>query len=156
MFFDWLHIWVCTRILLETSEDKIFAVCHNGLSLLFDAFNILHLMYHEATACHVTQVRSANRSSLTLCVFLFFISQYPPLERGTSQSWTILAKYIQERLQILKFLALQLPTVHSTTCKQELMWTVCVGRSVLVIFHSNWTVLRERLCKSLMIITCHY
>jgi len=43
------------RILLETADDKIFAVCHNGLSLLFDGFNILHLMYHEATACHVTQ-----------------------------------------------------------------------------------------------------
>jgi len=44
------------RILLETAEDRVFAVCHNALSLIFDAFNILHLMHHEATACHVTQV----------------------------------------------------------------------------------------------------
>ena len=27
-----------------------------GLSTIYDSFNILHMMHHEATACHVTQV----------------------------------------------------------------------------------------------------
>ena len=26
-----------------------------GLSTVYDSFNILHMMHHEATACHVTQ-----------------------------------------------------------------------------------------------------
>ena len=36
-------------------------VLSEGLSTIYDSFNILHLMHHEATACHVTQVNIADR-----------------------------------------------------------------------------------------------
>merc|ERR1719394_421142 len=52
---SWATLISCLKILIETTEDKLFTVCNNGLSLIYDAFNILHLMHHEATACHVTQ-----------------------------------------------------------------------------------------------------
>lgn len=42
------------KILAQSNEDRIFVVYNNGLSLIFDAFNMLHMMFHEATACHVT------------------------------------------------------------------------------------------------------
>ena len=29
-------------------------VYNNGLALVFDALNMLHMMFHEATACHVS------------------------------------------------------------------------------------------------------
>ena len=52
---SWATLISCLKILVLSTEDKLFTVCNNGLSLIYDAFNILHLMHHEATACHVTQ-----------------------------------------------------------------------------------------------------
>ena len=52
---SWATLISVLKILIDSTEDKLFTVCNNGLSLLYDAFNILHLMHHEATACHVTQ-----------------------------------------------------------------------------------------------------
>lgn len=42
------------KVLVESDEDRIFVVYNNGFALIYDAFNMLHLMFHEATACHVT------------------------------------------------------------------------------------------------------
>lgn len=42
------------KILVQTNEDRLFVVFNNGLSLLYEAFNMLQMMFHEATACHVT------------------------------------------------------------------------------------------------------
>ena len=53
---SWATLISVLKILIESTEDRLFTVCNNGLSLVYDAFNILHLMHHEATACHVTQV----------------------------------------------------------------------------------------------------
>ena len=41
-------------ILVESREDKLMVLQSNGLPLLHEAFNTLHVMHHEATACHVT------------------------------------------------------------------------------------------------------
>ena len=54
---SWATLISALKILVQSTEDKLFTVCNNGLSLIYDAFNILHLMHHEATACHVTQVK---------------------------------------------------------------------------------------------------
>lgn len=53
--FSWQTLISVLRILIDSTEDKLFTVCNNGHSLIYDAFNIHHLMHHEATACHVTQ-----------------------------------------------------------------------------------------------------
>lgn len=42
------------RILIETVEDRVYFVLHNGLIVLLEAINMIHTMHHEATACHVT------------------------------------------------------------------------------------------------------
>ena len=42
------------KILIDSNEDRLFVVYNNGFSIIFDAFSMLHIMYHEATACHVT------------------------------------------------------------------------------------------------------
>lgn len=61
---SWGTLISVLKILIDSTEDKLFTVCNNGLSLIYDAFNILHLMHHEATACHVTQVgiKCANKA----------------------------------------------------------------------------------------------
>ncbi|CAB3983712.1 Ubiquitin carboxyl-terminal hydrolase 34 [Paramuricea clavata] len=50
----WTTLIYALKILLQTEEDKLTVALNNGLMSLADAFTTLHLMYHEATACHVT------------------------------------------------------------------------------------------------------
>jgi hypothetical protein len=42
------------KILIDGDDDRVFVVYNNGLSLVYDAIYMLHVMYHEATACHIT------------------------------------------------------------------------------------------------------
>ncbi|KAG1678108.1 Ubiquitin carboxyl-terminal hydrolase 34 [Nymphon striatum] len=51
---SWTTLISVFQILIESNEDKIFVIVKNGLSLMFEAFHMLHIMYHEATACHIT------------------------------------------------------------------------------------------------------
>ena len=66
---SWATLISALKILVQSTEDKLFTVCNNGLSLIYDAFNILHLMHHEATACHVTQVKYIFYSLTNCCTF---------------------------------------------------------------------------------------
>ncbi|XP_062912032.1 ubiquitin carboxyl-terminal hydrolase 34 isoform X4 [Mobula hypostoma] len=50
----WTTLISAFRILLETDEDRLLVVFNRGLILMTESFNTLHMMYHEATACHVT------------------------------------------------------------------------------------------------------
>ncbi|XP_038075535.1 ubiquitin carboxyl-terminal hydrolase 34-like isoform X2 [Patiria miniata] len=50
----WTTLISAFRVLLENDEDRLGVITYHGLSRLADAFNTLHMMYHEATACHVT------------------------------------------------------------------------------------------------------
>ncbi|XP_066282190.1 ubiquitin carboxyl-terminal hydrolase 34-like isoform X3 [Branchiostoma lanceolatum] len=50
----WTTLISAFRILLESDEDRLQVACNKGLSLMCESFNTLHLMFHEATACHVT------------------------------------------------------------------------------------------------------
>ncbi|XP_078001097.1 ubiquitin carboxyl-terminal hydrolase 34-like isoform X2 [Glandiceps talaboti] len=49
----WTTLISAFRILIEDNRDRFVVICNHGLSRLTDAFNTLHMMYHEATACHV-------------------------------------------------------------------------------------------------------
>ena len=51
---SWNTLINALKILVEGNEDRLFVVYNNGLALLFESFNMLHMMFHEATACHVT------------------------------------------------------------------------------------------------------
>lgn len=39
--------------MIESDDDRLYVVYNGGLSMALEAFNMLHIMYHEATACHV-------------------------------------------------------------------------------------------------------
>lgn len=51
---SWTTLISAYKILLQTEEDRLTVVVNQGLLTLSDAFTTLHMMYHEATACHVT------------------------------------------------------------------------------------------------------
>ena len=42
------------KILVDTNDDRLLLIYNQGLQMLTEAFYTLHVMYHEATACHVT------------------------------------------------------------------------------------------------------
>ncbi|XP_028316758.1 ubiquitin carboxyl-terminal hydrolase 34 isoform X2 [Gouania willdenowi] len=50
----WTTLISAFRVLLENDEDRLQVVFNRGLILMTESFNTLHMMYHEATACHVT------------------------------------------------------------------------------------------------------
>ncbi|XP_077867964.1 ubiquitin carboxyl-terminal hydrolase 34-like [Saccoglossus kowalevskii] len=49
----WTTLISAFRILIDDNNDRYCVICNQGLSRLADAFSTLHMMYHEATACHV-------------------------------------------------------------------------------------------------------
>jgi ubiquitin carboxyl-terminal hydrolase 34 len=51
---SWQTLINALSILVETEEDRIFVLQNNGLSNLFQSFHAMHMMFHEATACHIT------------------------------------------------------------------------------------------------------
>ncbi|XP_052769790.1 ubiquitin carboxyl-terminal hydrolase 34-like isoform X3 [Mya arenaria] len=50
----WQTLVCALKILVETESDRLVVLYHKGLQKLGEAFITLHVMYHEATACHVT------------------------------------------------------------------------------------------------------
>jgi ubiquitin carboxyl-terminal hydrolase 34 len=42
------------KILVDNNDDRLFVVYNNGFAIIYDALSMLHMMFHEATACHVT------------------------------------------------------------------------------------------------------
>lgn len=50
----WATLIAVLGILVESTEDLVYIIQNNGLYLLFQSFCALHIMFHEATACHIT------------------------------------------------------------------------------------------------------
>ena len=50
----WTTTITAFSILLENDEDRLFAISNNATHSLYQSFNILFMMFHEATACHIT------------------------------------------------------------------------------------------------------
>lgn len=52
---SWNTLVSALRILVDNDEDRLFFVSNGGLLMCFEALLTLHSMYHEATACHVSE-----------------------------------------------------------------------------------------------------
>ncbi|KAK9875298.1 hypothetical protein WA026_007696 [Henosepilachna vigintioctopunctata] len=51
---SWGTLISAFKILLECNDDKLYIVYNRGLQIVFESFQNLHVMLHEATACHVS------------------------------------------------------------------------------------------------------
>ncbi|XP_054716891.1 ubiquitin carboxyl-terminal hydrolase 34-like [Uloborus diversus] len=106
----WSTLINVLRILVETTDDRLFVIYNNGLSMLFQAFYTLHMMYHEATACHVTadmvdllaivqdllKTARANRETLELRQFFSTWKEQP---EGMRKILTLLNSYTPPELR---------------------------------------------------------
>ncbi|XP_021379697.1 ubiquitin carboxyl-terminal hydrolase 34-like isoform X3 [Mizuhopecten yessoensis] len=50
----WQTLISALKVLIDTTDDRLLLIYQQGLQMITEAFNTLHVMYHEATACHVT------------------------------------------------------------------------------------------------------
>ncbi|XP_064603807.1 ubiquitin carboxyl-terminal hydrolase 34-like isoform X2 [Liolophura sinensis] len=51
---NWQTLVNAFKILVDSTEDRLLIIYQQGLQMITEAFYTLHVMYHEATACHVT------------------------------------------------------------------------------------------------------
>lgn len=51
---SWGTLISAFRVLLDSNDDKLYVAYNGGLQIVFECFQNLHIMLHEATACHVS------------------------------------------------------------------------------------------------------
>ncbi|KAK4884213.1 hypothetical protein RN001_000484 [Aquatica leii] len=51
---SWGTLISAFRILVDCNDDRLYIVYNCGLQIVFESFQNLHVMLHEATACHVS------------------------------------------------------------------------------------------------------
>ncbi|XP_074662968.1 ubiquitin carboxyl-terminal hydrolase 34-like [Tubulanus polymorphus] len=51
---NWQTLIPALKTLVENGDDRMLLMYNNGLLMITEAFCTLHMMFHEATACHVT------------------------------------------------------------------------------------------------------
>ena len=84
---SWNTLINALKILVEGNEDRLFVVYNNGLALLFESFNMLHMMFHEATACHVTE------ELVDLCTIFLDLIKAVRMQRNNTEITQILSRW---------------------------------------------------------------
>ena len=84
---SWNTLINALKILVEGNEDRLFVVYNNGLALIFESFNMLHMMFHEATACHVTE------ELVDLCTIFLDLIKAVRMQRNNTEITQILSRW---------------------------------------------------------------
>ncbi|KAL3205409.1 hypothetical protein MRX96_011301 [Rhipicephalus microplus] len=107
----WATLVAALRILISTPQDRLLALAAGGLPVLFQALHTLHVMYHEATACHVTgdlaDLLSLVLELLRTCASanaaepLATLRSWPQLGDGLRRLLTLLNSYVPPQVRLL-------------------------------------------------------
>lgn len=84
---SWNTLIQVLKILIDSNEDRLFVVYNNGFAIIYDAFSMLHMMFHEATACHVTG------EIVDLISIFTDLVKAVRLQRNSSEITTILSRW---------------------------------------------------------------
>lgn len=97
----WTTLIAAFSILFENEEDRIFAIPSGAITALFMSFSTLFMMFHEATACHITnEIVDVLR---ILCSFLATLHQnrqHPDLQ-DQLQKWKEYSDLIRKPIHLL-------------------------------------------------------
>lgn len=97
----WTTTILAFSTLLENDEDRIFAILNNSINCLFQSFNILFIMFHEATACHITnEIVDMLRIITSLLSTLHKNLDQPKLQEYYSK-WKDHSEYIKKPIHLL-------------------------------------------------------
>ncbi|XP_077536768.1 ubiquitinyl hydrolase 1 puf isoform X3 [Haemaphysalis longicornis] len=107
----WATLVAALRILVGGPQDRLLALSAGGLPVLFQALHTLHVMYHEATACHVTgdlgDLLSLLLELLRTCAGgaapepLAALRGWPQLGEGLRRLLTLLNSYVPPQVRLL-------------------------------------------------------
>lgn len=98
----WTTTITAFSILLENDEDRIFTILNNGINCLFQSFNILFIMFHEATACHITnEIVDILRIISSLLSTLFKNLESQPRLKEYYSKWKDHSEYIKKPIHLL-------------------------------------------------------
>lgn len=107
----WATLVAALRILVGGPQDRLLALSAGGLPVLFQALHTLHVMYHEATACHVTgdlgDLLSLLLELLRTCAGgaapepLAALRAWPQLGEGLRRLLTLLNSYVPPQVRLL-------------------------------------------------------
>ncbi|XP_077522253.1 ubiquitinyl hydrolase 1 puf isoform X2 [Amblyomma americanum] len=107
----WATLVAALRILVTTPQDRLLALAAGGLPVLFQALHTLHVMYHEATACHVTgdlaDLLSLVLELLRTCTSagaaepLTALRSWQQLGEGLRRLLTLLNSYVPPQVRVL-------------------------------------------------------
>ena len=115
---SWNTLIQVLKICAQTTEDKAYVVCNNGLGLVYDSFNMLHMMFHEATACHVTSellellnlylgLLKASRQSRSSPEFAQILNRWKDMGDMTGKLLTLCNTYTSHEVREIVFLCVK-------------------------------------------------
>uniref|UniRef100_T1K3V7 USP domain-containing protein n=1 Tax=Tetranychus urticae TaxID=32264 RepID=T1K3V7_TETUR len=109
----WTTLITAFTILIENEEDQIFAILNGGIIAFIQSFNTLFMMFHEATACHITNEIVDLLKLLTSLLITLRNSQQPEV-REWSAKW-------KDHLELIRKLILLLNTFTPSEVRSSCM-----------------------------------
>lgn len=101
----WATLVAALRVLVQGPHDRLFVLANNGLPVLFQALHTLHVMYHEATACHVTgdlaDLLSLSLDLLRTCIAMQQVAQEARAAVAMLRTWPELGDTLRRLLTLL-------------------------------------------------------
>lgn len=111
----WTTLITALTILMENTEDQEFVIQNNGILALIQSFSTLFLMFHEATACHVTSEIVDLLKILTTLLQTLRESQAPGVKEW-AHKW-------EDHLEIIRKLILLMNTFVVPEVRSQCMST---------------------------------
>ncbi|XP_064464002.1 ubiquitin carboxyl-terminal hydrolase 34-like isoform X1 [Ornithodoros turicata] len=101
----WATLVAALRVLVQGPHDRLFVLANSGLPVLFQALHTLHVMYHEATACHVTgdlaDLLSLALDLLRTCTAMQQVAQESRSAAAMLRTWPELGDTLRRLLTLL-------------------------------------------------------
>ncbi|KAL8583540.1 hypothetical protein ACOMHN_054856 [Nucella lapillus] len=140
----WQTLLSAFKILVETHDERMVVLYNNGLTSLSEAFMTLHVMYHEATACHMTSEIMDILTMLSQCLrtvreCMEKKAQSTQEMKGVMMGWKERAEVVKKLLTLLNSYT---PTDIRALCFDVLKQMILILQpemiSMLVPFLTQW------------------
>ncbi|KAL5008333.1 hypothetical protein ScPMuIL_013914 [Solemya velum] len=128
----WQTLISAFKILIDSPEDRQLLIYQQGLQMLSEAFFTLHVMYHEATACHVT---NDIVDLLSILHSVLKVGRQLVEKKGmTSADVKTCLKNLKERVELIK----KLPTLLNSYTPPEIR-SICfeVLREMTLVYQGE-------------------
>ncbi|VDH93225.1 ubiquitin carboxyl-terminal hydrolase 34 [Mytilus galloprovincialis] len=127
----WQTLISVLKILVDTDNDRLFLIYQGGLQMMSEAFNNLHVMYHEATACHVT---GDIVDLLTIILPVLKVLRHFHDKKSSGSDIQTVFQNWRDRMEFVKKL---LTLLNSFTPPEIRQISIEVLREMVIIFQSE-------------------